>query len=696
MKVVWMLFCFFCASVAFAQKEPDLSKFKTSKEKLQAWANYCDAFLSVENYQKLRAVAKKGIAMTPKTDYYNQSLFTFYIGTSFDYGTETDSISHYLEKSEQLARLAHNNNRVVQALKSLIICYKNYGYTSKRERVLKELQHVIDTSKNGLNKSKLFQEISDYYISIGHYEIGLQNLLEGIKGRKLYLSKGDFNDTINYGVQLVNAAELFVTMQNLPKGLDYLRESEPYIQKYKEGVAAVHKDFISIYLKQNELPSAQKRYQDFNAFLKTTTLSDCFEYLIESDLLFADYYLNQKKNSQALFYANHAKPFTVQHASDFTKAQVNQMFGKIYLQQKQYSKALPFLLTVEPIIKEDSPESNSNLQKLLADTYAGMGNTAKAYFHMNAFSKLQETLLAEKAKKNLAEMEAKYQNNNKKQEIATLSAQNTIKNLEINNATRQKWYLIFGILSLGIIGSLLFYQSQNRKKVNEKLQLLNTELDQANKTKTRFFSILNHDLRSPVSNLIHFLHLQKESPELLDSESKQRLENKTIAGAENLLTSMEDILLWSKGQMENFEPKIKMIAIASIFKDIQNHFESEEKIKIRFENFDDIAVATDENYLKTIMRNLTGNAIKALGKTENPCIIWKAWQVNEKSYLSITDNGPGGSQEQFKALYDETEVVGIKSGLGFHLIRDLAIAIDCKIEVKTKANKGTTFVLSLA
>ena len=241
---------------------------------------------------------------------------------------------------------------------------------------------------------------------------------------------------------------------------------------------------------------------------------------------------------------------------------------------------------------------------------------------------------------------------------------------------------------------MIFYQSRNRKKTNEKLQLLNTELDLANKTKTRFFSILNHDLRSPVANLIHFLHIQKNNPELLDLESKKRMENKTIAGAENLLNSMEDILLWSKGQMESFKPQSKNVTIHSIFDDTKKHFESEEKATIIFDNPEKIELITDENYLKTIIRNLTGNAIKALYKTDNPTITWKAWHEKNEIFLSISDNGKGASNEQFKALYDETEVVGIKTGLGLHLIRDLAKAIDCEIKVESKLNQGTTFVLS--
>ena len=119
------------------------------------------------------------------------------------------------------------------------------------------------------------------------------------------------------------------------------------------------------------------------------------------------------------------------------------------------------------------------------------------------------------------------------------------------------------------------------------------------------------------------------------------------------------------------------------------------KIKFEYQNPDNISIFTDENYLKTIVRNLTSNAINVFSSTVNPTIIWKAWQENGISYLSITDNGPGGTEEQFRALYDDKEVIGIKSGLGLHLIRDLAKAINCEISVDSKQGIGTTFILKI-
>jgi signal transduction histidine kinase len=275
--------------------------------------------------------------------------------------------------------------------------------------------------------------------------------------------------------------------------------------------------------------------------------------------------------------------------------------------------------------------------------------------------------------------------------------------LTLANKEKQKWYLIGGLVLLGVIGLLLFNQSRNRRKTNDKLQSLNADLDnknasldKANKTNARFFGILNHDLRSPVYNLIHYLQLQKDSPELLDDQTRKNIENRNMAAAENLLQSMEDLLLWSKGQMENFRPQFNEVSIGKLFEETKNHFSTVQKIRIDFEDSEQIQLHSDENYLKTILRNLTGNAIKALSETTNPQIFWKAWTQNGQTFLSVTDNGPGIEQQQLKALYDETEVVGIQSGLGLHLIRDLAKAIDCTVTVDSKPGSGTTFTLSFA
>jgi len=449
-------------------------------------------------------------------------------------------------------------------------------------------------------------------------------------------------------------------------------------------------------------------------------------------------YLAQKKINKALEFYDKALILSKKDGDKTNMAIALGSIAMAHYDKSEFEKALEFASASLKINEENKDERNiANNAGLIGDIYLDMAsenddkkqrqdllNKSKKYlntsleiqlkqqnwkeisFNYEQLSKIEALLENYKEANNYSIKASVYKdsvyNEDSKETIKNLEDKKSIelrdKEIQLNKLTlqskeRQKWLYIGGILLLATIGSLLYYQSRNRRKTNEKLQLLNTELDQANKTKTRFFSILNHDLRAPVSNLIHFLHLQKENPELLDEENRNRLEDKTISGAENLLTSMEDLLLWSKGQMEHFEPQLKPIFASQIFDDTAKHFSSEELVTISFENPEDIQLFSDENYLKTIVRNLTGNAIKALENTANPKITWKAWSENKTAFLAVTDNGPGISHEQFKALYDDKAVIGIKSGLGLHLIRDLAKAINCEISVDSKTDAGTTFVL---
>src|ERR1019366_3201030 len=97
------------------------------------------------------------------------------------------------------------------------------------------------------------------------------------------------------------------------------------------------------------------------------------------------------------------------------------------------------------------------------------------------------------------------------------------------------------------------------------LTKLNEQLEDANKLKAKFFAILTHDLRSPISSLVNFFQLQKRDANLLNEKQKAEQESKITKSALSLLVVMEDILLWSKGQMENFKPHKAHIPVENLY-----------------------------------------------------------------------------------------------------------------------------------
>lgn len=343
----------------------------------------------------------------------------------------------------------------------------------------------------------------------------------------------------------------------------------------------------------------------------------------------------------------------------------------------------------------------------LAELQAVTGNYKSAYENFRAYQAAQDSLYSQEAKNKIAGLEGK-------REIELRDKQLEINRLTIAGQQRQQLALLVGVGLLLVIGGLLYWQNRTRKRTNTTLLHLNHELDEANRVKTRFFAILSHDLRGPIANLINFLHLQRESPDLLPPDQVARHQQTVTEAAEGLLDTMESMLLWSKGQMQQFKPDIRVIFVETLFDYQQRLFANVPDVRFSFDAPDGLQVATDEDYLRTIMQNLTSNAIHALknqpdrigGDAGTPWsgperfrpahIQWQARSENGRVVLSISDNGPGMSESQLKALYTDDAVIIGKSGLGLHLIRDLARAIACQISVESKPGAGTEFRLALA
>ena len=689
MRKIGFLLLFSICLTAFAQQEPNLTQYKTETEKLKAWLKYTTQILDAEDYPKVIVAAKKGILLSKNHPAYT-SRFYLYIGTAYEFSNNQyqKALVNY-EESLKYAQKVHHLKNETSALMRLNYIYYSVQDTVKGKSLAKYIKQVLDTTKSNYTKAVLNGSLAEYYMNNYEYETFIGYQLKAIAYKKR-LKKDKVNEE-NIGVSYLQIGSTYTRMKQYNKAIEYLNEAKPYVKNSPYVSAFLCNYYLQSFVPLRNSDSIQKYYKLIYTY--PTVKDSLFLNLSFANRSMSDYYINERRINTAYDYAKKAVLFGQKSNDEDIQMEANTTMGRVLYERGEYKKAIETLKKASKNALRYDKESFVNINKKLSESYAALGLWKEAFYYNEIYSKHNDEMMHESAKQNIANAEARYQNKTKGQEIKNLSAQNTIKNIQIEEAKKQRIFLISGLALVGIIVLLLFKQSQNRKKSNQKLQLLNDELDEANKTKARFFGILNHDLRSPVANLIHFLHLQKENPELIDEAAALRMQTKVITGAENLLSSMEDILLWSKGQMENFAPHLHHFPIAVLFEETKKHFSSVENVTLLFEDPENIILNSDENYLKTIIRNLTGNAIKALHKTTDGTIIWKAWQHSNQVFIAITDNGPGGTQEQFKALYDGTEVVGIKSVLGLHLIRDLAAAINCKIEVVSKPDSGTTFTI---
>lgn len=259
--------------------------------------------------------------------------------------------------------------------------------------------------------------------------------------------------------------------------------------------------------------------------------------------------------------------------------------------------------------------------------------------------------------------------------------------IELEEQKKRMIFFIIIIVLLIAIAVLLIYQVRIKKKANEKLQ-------QANEIKSRLFVILNHDLRQPVASLVSYLELKSATASVMSDEEVMLMEKDMAKAANQLFVNMENLLIWAKNQMQSFEPDFQTITISEVFDAVKDFFTYENRVTIQYEIQESITLKTDENYLKTIMRNLTLNAIEASLDTKEP-IVWKAYKEGKKVILTINNQGKRISQEKIDLLYTENKNKISKQGAGLIIVRNLVESLKCKIEVETSDKNGTTFKLTL-
>ena len=592
------------------------------------------------------------------------------------------------EKALLVARKAQFKKGEADAHSSIGIIYSNQGNYPEALKNHLALLKISEETENKANMASAHMNIGIVYAIQGNYPEALKFFLNALK---IFEEIGNKNRTAStYG----NIGNIYRIQGNYREALKNHQAALKIFEiiEDKRMIASCYINIGNIYVDQDNYPEALKNHQ--------AALRICEEVGAKREQALSynnigGIYRKQGNYAEALKSLFASLKISEQIGHKELMAMTYSSIGFVYEKLGELRESEKWLYKSLQLGKEIGMTDNTrDTYEALARTDSAQGNYKGAFENYKMYTAYKDSLFNEENTKELTRLEMNYGFEKQQDSIRLLNEKEiAVRDASIANVRKQRLFFIGGIVALTIIGGLLYYQSKQRKKHNEKLHLLNTELDQANRIKTRFFSILNHDLRSPVANLIHFLHLQNENPELLDKETKERLQGKTISGAENLLASMEDLLLWSKGQMENFKPEPKQIQIKQLFEDNQKVFSGYQNIHFVYNNPDNIEVFTDLNYLKTIVRNLTSNAINVFTTAENPTIIWETRQENGRVLLSVTDNGPGADSKKFRALYDDKEVIGIKSGLGLHLIRDLAKAIGCTIEVESTIGKGTTIRL---
>ena len=271
-----------------------------------------------------------------------------------------------------------------------------------------------------------------------------------------------------------------------------------------------------------------------------------------------------------------------------------------------------------------------------------------------------------------------------------------------------RWLIINGVPRfnseenfLGLIGTCLDINTQ--KENEEYINKVNTELESANKNKDKFFSIISHDLRSPLSGIMSLLELIVSDYDSLSEDEKKEILYEAAKSSKSTFNLMENLLEWSRvqtGKMSFAPQNISLTLIINTIKNLYYQKLKEKEISLNFDFDKKFFAYADLQITETIIRNLISNAIKFT--PELGIILISFENLDDKVMVKIKDTGVGMDENQISKLFKpeiSSSSVGTAgergTGLGLILCKELVEMQKGKIWVESTVGSGTTFFFTV-
>ncbi|MDP8219069.1 MAG: transporter substrate-binding domain-containing protein [Candidatus Theseobacter exili] len=275
---------------------------------------------------------------------------------------------------------------------------------------------------------------------------------------------------------------------------------------------------------------------------------------------------------------------------------------------------------------------------------------------------------------------------------------------------------VIGGIAIGTILLVFFWNKSLQKEISERKRveserekLLNL-LEELNKNKNRFFSIIAHDLRSPFTVLLDDIGLLMAIESVKDPEEVREIVKKIGEDADRTYKLLNNLLQWAELQMNkiHYEPTVFDLAdVAEKTLDVLQLSADAKKIDINNCLLNGTDIYADPKMMETILRNLVSNAIKFTSKGGN--ITLSAHPVIQSAgqdkpdlsgsgliEISVADTGLGISHENIDKLFRMGAFSSTRgtnnekgSGLGLELCREMVEKNGGTIRIESEMEQGT-------
>ena len=613
--------------------------------------------------------------------------------------TLTNIASHYRKVSE----FQKSYSLVLEALSASPPTSKWLGQTYLEASINLLRMSYLDSAMNyvmrGLHLVEKYPDASlegSFYNVIGNikreqndYKAALDNYIKAVK---LFEQQKNLRGLTQ---ALSNVGNIHNLMDDTDRAIDYAIQSLEAAKaaNIKSSIAYSYRLMGRIYRKQKKPDEALKAYRNaadiFRASLSKRELG-------ETQVSVGNIYFDkgQFANAQKEYREGIRVLKSIPDTLNMTYGYI--ALGETSVNLKEYQKAKDYFdTTILLATKKKLPTLVMDSYGVLSEIYEIEGNHKLAMEYYRRFIGLKDSVSELQNRKEAAELEARYQSEKKDDAIRILNAENELKETQIRSKNNERNYLLLSLGLSVLLAGIIYNRYKVKLKANAKLQ----ELDQI---KSRFFTNVSHEFRTPLSLIIGPLEEKLNKQLDLPDRENLLLMHRNAKRLQNLTNQVLDLSRLEAGNMDlHLQEGDLSAAIKFICSTFLSLAESK-GLSYRQDIFEGPYIACyDRDKLEKMLNNLLSNAFKFT--PEGGSVNLKAFIDAGKLVVEIKDSGVGIPADKlgliFNRFYQVDDSINRSSegsGVGLALTKELADLHRGKLEVISQKGVGSTFTLFLS
>ncbi|MFS4445397.1 tetratricopeptide repeat protein [Maribacter sp. 2307UL18-2] len=541
---------------------------------------------------------------------------------------DTTAALKYLNNSISLSEQTADVNRLAQAYLALCNHYWKRGNLQRSKEALQLVETKIPLISNKEIVAKFYLEKGIVRHREGIYLEAITNFLEA---KSLYEVLKDTLATSkchnNIGGSYWEMDQPDEALENYLNAMKILKSTKAYNEV---SFSRILGNIGLIYRQKNQFKEALVYYEKSLRLNRKNNMKLSEAINLQN---IGSLYNNIKDFDKALPYFQEAKKVATEIDDKIGILYANHSIGNHYNSLGAYAKGIPILNDNLVLAQElDSNEEIKNLNKDISEAYEKKGDFKQALTYRKTYEKWDDSLTNTSHLQKVKELELRFETSKKDKEIAVLTKENEVQEAKSEREATLRNALLGGLISLIIIGLLLFYTMRQRLKNQKVLAAKNEEVNKA-KLSEKLQHLEMKALRAQMNPHFLFNSLNSINTMILNDENENasRYLSKFSKLVRLLLENSEQPMVSLKDEMDMLETYIQLEAL-------------------RFNNKLDYAITIDKNVDQEntllpsmVMQPFVENAIwhGLLHKESKGLLTLTIKEEANTLHCSIVDNGVG-------------------------------------------------------